>query len=141
GRPTMTADDCYTVQFELENGAQGLIMAAMAAPGELVMATKVVGTNGGAWIQSGASYEEPEEVWVSNADGERRVEMPEDLVNPAPTPFPHSELVQTEMDHWHTMGVDVPPYARLFSEMRQRIEGKSPTARELAGTFEDAVAG
>ncbi|HET8611297.1 MAG TPA: Gfo/Idh/MocA family oxidoreductase, partial [Sphingomonas sp.] len=76
GRPTMTADDCYSIQFETEGGAKGLLMAALAAPGPLVMATKVVGTEGGAWIQSGASYGDPEEVWVSDRDGPRRVETP-----------------------------------------------------------------
>ncbi|HET8612973.1 MAG TPA: gfo/Idh/MocA family oxidoreductase, partial [Sphingomonas sp.] len=111
------------------------------APGPLVMATKVVGTEGGAWIQSGASYGDPEEVWVSDRDGPRRVETPADLVNPPPTPFPVAELIQTEQDRWHTMGFDVPPYARLFAEMRRRIAGQPVDAPEQAGSFADAARG
>jgi predicted dehydrogenase len=141
GRPHMTADDSYSVQFECENGAKGLIVAAMAAPGPLIMATKVIGTQGGAWIQGGANFGDPEEVWVSDNGGSRRIAMPEDLANPPPTPFPVAELIQTEQDRWHTMGVDVAPYTRLFGEMRQRIAGAEIDSREVAGTFVDAVQG
>ncbi|AYJ87090.1 gfo/Idh/MocA family oxidoreductase [Sphingomonas paeninsulae] len=141
GRPRMTADDSYSVQFECENGAKGLIVAAMAAPGPLVMATKIVGSEGGAWIQSGASFGEAEEVWVSDKNGARRIAMPDDLANPPPTPFPVAELIQTEQDRWHTMGIDVAPYARLFGEMRRRIAGTEITSREVAGNFVDAVQG
>jgi predicted dehydrogenase len=141
GRPAMTADDSYIVQFETEGGAKGLLCAAMASPGPLVMATKVTGDKGGAWIQSGAAYGDPEEVWVADANGRRQIEMPADLVNPPPTPFPIADLIQTEQDRWHTQGFDVPPYARLFSQMKARIEGREPTVPERAGTFRDAAAG
>jgi predicted dehydrogenase len=139
GRPHMTADDSYALQFECEGGAKGTLMAAMAAPGPLVMATKVVGTAGGAWIQSGASFGDPEEVWVMDAAGSRRIAMPDDLALPPPEPFPVAALIQTEQDRWHTMGFDVIPYARLFGEMRRRIAGHAIDAREQAGSFDDAV--
>ena len=141
GRPTMTADDSYIVEFETEGGAKGVLIAAMASPGPLVMATKVTGTEGGAWIQSGAVFGDPEEVWVENAEGRRRIDMPAELVNPPPTPFPVSELIQTEQDRWHTQGFDVAPYAHLFREMKARIEGREPAIRERAGDFRDAAAG
>ena len=141
GRPTMTADDSYSVQFECKGGAKGLIVAAMAAPGPLVMATKIVGSAGGAWIQSGARFGDPEQVWVSDAKGAGQVAMPADLANPPPTPFPVAELIQTEQDRWHTMGIDVAPYARLFGEMRRRIAGLPIETREIAGSFADAVRG
>ncbi|WP_157215488.1 Gfo/Idh/MocA family protein [Flavisphingomonas formosensis] len=141
GRPTMTADDSYSLQMQLENGAHAILVAAMAAPGPLVMTTKVVGTRGGAWIQSGATYGDPEEVWVSDAQGSRKIDTPADLVNPPATPFPIAELIQTEQDRWHTMGIDVPPYARLFREMKTRMRGEVWTERETAGTFRDAAAG
>lgn len=141
GRPAMTADDAYSVQFECADGATGEILAAMAAPGPMLMATKVAGTKGGAWIQSGARFGDPEEVWISDAGGARRIEMPAELVNPPPTPFPVAELIQTEQDRWHTMGFDVAPYARLFAEMRRRIAGKLIEDREVAGSFVDAACG
>lgn len=139
GRPTMTADDSYVLEFECGGGARGTLMAAMAAPGPLVMATKVVGTKGGAWIQSGAAFGEPEEVWVSDSDGARRIDMPADLALPPPEPFPITDLIQTEQDRWHTMGFDVIPYARLFGEMRRRIMGEAVEDREQAGSFDDAL--
>ncbi|SFR90529.1 Gfo/Idh/MocA family protein [Sphingomonas jatrophae] len=141
GRPQMTADDSYTLQFVTESGAKGLLVAAMAAPGPLVMATKLVGTGGAAWIQSGAAYGEPEEVWIERGGKAERVETPADLVNPPPTPFPHAELIQTEMDRWHTSGFDVAPYARLFAEAKARIEEREPAIPERAGTFRDAAEG
>jgi predicted dehydrogenase len=141
GRPAMTADDCYTVQFETAGGAKGLIIAALAAPGPLVMATKLVGSAGAAWIQSGAAFGDPEEVWVEAAGQARRVPMPDDLVNPVPTPFEHQALIQTEQDRWHTQGFDVAPYARLFAEMKARIEGREPAIPERAGDFRDAACG
>ncbi|MFT4054430.1 MAG: Gfo/Idh/MocA family oxidoreductase [Novosphingobium sp.] len=141
GRPNMTSDDCYSLQFETESGAKGMLIAAMAAPGPLVMATKIVGTDGAAWIQSGASFGDPEEVWIEKGGKAERIPMPADLVNPPSAPFPIGDLVETEMDRWHSQGFDVPPYARLFAEMRARIEGREPAIPERAGTFRDAAQG
>lgn len=141
GRPAMTADDSYVLQFEGEGRLRGTLMAAMAAPGPMIVATKVTGTRGGAWIQSGASFGDPAQVWVGDRDGNREIPMPDDLRYPPPTPFPVAELIQTEQDRWHTMGFDVEPYARLFSEMRARIEGRRIDSPERAATFDDAVRG
>jgi predicted dehydrogenase len=141
GRAQRTADDCYSVQFEAGDGVMGTIVAAQEARSGFAMCTKVTGTEGGAWIKSGASYGDPEEVWIHDAQGMRQVPKPEDLVNPPPSPFPINELIQTEMDRWHTMGFDVPPYTRLFAELKARIEGREPAIPERAATFEDAVRG
>jgi predicted dehydrogenase len=140
GRPQMTADDTYSVQFTTDRGARGTIIAAMAAPGPLVIATKLVGSEGAVWIQSGASFGDPEQVWMQDHHGARPVEMPPELVNPPPEPFAISELIQTEQDRWHTQGFDVAPYARLFAEMKARIEGRDPPIPERAGNFRDAAA-
>ena len=141
-RPNMTSDDYYTVQFETESGCQGVIEAALAFPGPFVMSTKVAGTEGTAWIQSGASFSDPQEVWIQEAGGEsRQVEMPTELVNPPPTPFPVRELIHTEMDRWHTQGVDVAPYAKLFAQMKAKMEGRPMPLPEPAGDFRDAAVG
>lgn len=139
-RPHMSSDDFYTVQFETESGCQGLIEAAMAFRGPFLMSTKVAGTQGAAWIQSGAAFGDPEQVWVQGETGARQVPMPSELVNPAPEPFAVSELIQTEMDRWHTQGFDVAPYAKLFREMKARIDGRSPFLPEPMADFHDAVA-
>lgn len=141
GRPHMTSDNYYNIQFETESGCQGVIEAAMEFPGPFVMACKVAGTKGGAWIQSGAAFGDPEEVWVQDGDGARQIPMPDELKNPPPTPFPVTDLIQTEMDRWHTQGFDVAPYAKLFGQMKARIEGREPPLPEPPGDFRDAAAG
>jgi len=140
-RPDMTSDDYYNVQFITESGCRGVIEAAMTFPGPFVMATKVAGTKGTAWIQSGAAFGDAEEVWVQDADGARRIAMPEELVNPVPEPFAITELIQTEMDRWHTKGFDVAPYAKLFGQVRAAIDGRPLPLPDPAGDFHDAAAG
>jgi predicted dehydrogenase len=142
GRPNQTSDDYYTMQFETESGCMGVIEAALAFPGPFVMGTKIAGTKGAAWVQSGAAFGDPEEVWVQDENGERRqIAMPAELVNAAPTPFPIDDLIQTEMDRWHTQGFDVAPYAKLFGQIKARIEGTPAPLPEPAGDFHDAAAG
>ncbi|MCC6827915.1 MAG: Gfo/Idh/MocA family oxidoreductase [Novosphingobium sp.] len=140
-RPAQTSDDYYTIQFETASGCLGLVEAALCFPGPFVMSTKVAGTTGAAWIQSGAAFGDPEQVWVQDADGTRQVPMPAELANPAPEPFPIGELVQTEMDRWHSQGFDVAPYTKLFAQVKARIEGREPPLPDAFGTFADAVAG
>lgn len=140
-RPTMTSDDYYNVQFETASGCRGVIEAAMAFPGPFVMSTKIAGTTGAAWVQSGAVFGDPEEVWIKDAAGTRQVPMPAELVNPAPTPFPIAELIQTEMDRWHTQGFDVAPYAKLFGQMKAKLEGRAAPLPDPGGDFRDAAAG
>lgn len=140
GRPTQTSDDYYTLQFRTHNGCSGLLEAALCFPGPFVMSTKVAGSTGAAWIQSGAAFGDPEQVWVQDASGARAVPMPPELINPAPEPFAISELVQTEMDRWHSQGFDVAPYTKLFGQLRARIEGRAPPLPDAAGDFRDAAA-
>ena len=140
-RPTMTSDDYYNLQFRTASGCMGAIEAAMNFPGPFVMATKVAGSKGAAWIQSGSAFGDPEEVWVKDAEGSRQVPMPDELINPAPEPFAVKELIQTEMDRWHTQGFDVAPYAKLFRQMKAKIEGRTPPLPDPAGDFRDAAAG
>lgn len=139
-RPTMTSDDAYTLMFETENGCKGVLEAAECFPGPIVMATRVAGTKGGAWIQSGAIFGDPEQVWVKDLEGVRQIAMPDELANPPPVPFAHAELIQTEMDRWHSAGFDVAPYAKLFSQMKARMEGRTPPLPDPAGDFRDAAA-
>ena len=67
--------------------------------------------------------------------------MPADLLNPAPVPFAFNDLIQTEMDRWHTKGFDVAPYAKLFGQMKARMERREPPLPDPPGDFRDAVAG
>lgn len=139
-RPAQTSDDYYTIQFETASGCMGLVEAALCFAGPFVMSTKVAGSTGAAWIQSGAAFGDPEQVWLHDAQGAREVPMPAELVNPAPEAFPIAELVQTEMDRWHSQGFDVAPYAKLFAQVKARIEGRAPPLPDPAGDFRDAAA-
>ena len=136
----MTSDDYYTIQFETTSGCLGLVEAALCFPGPFVMSTKVAGTSGAAWVQSGTAFGDPEQVWVQDAAGARQIAMPAELANPAPEPFPIGELVQTEMDRWHSQGFDVAPYAKLFGQVKARMLGKVAPLPDPVGDFRDAVA-
>lgn len=141
GRPAMTSDDYYNLQFRTVDGCHGVLEAAMCLPGPFVMTCKVAGATGTAWIQSGAAFGEPEQVWLQDANGQaRQVEMPPELVNAPAGPFPIGELVQTEMDRWHSQGFDVAPYAKLFGQLKAQIEGRAPPLPDPAADFTDAVA-
>jgi len=140
GRPTQTSDDYYSLQFRTKDGCMGVLEAALNFPGPFMMGTKVAGTRGAAWIQSGAVFGDPEQVWVQDAGGARQIAMPAERVNAAPEPFPIEELIQTEMDRWHTQGFDVAPYAKLFGQLRARLLGTEPPLPDAAGDFHDAAA-
>ena len=59
--------------------------------------------------------------------------------SPAPVP-PPNELLHTAYDMWHSMGIDLDPYTRIFTVLRDRILGKPVAADPVAGTFVDGVA-
>lgn len=131
-RPHMTADDTYTVHFRLRNGCVGTMTSSCAAGGQFVAATKIVGTAGAAWLQG-------DEVWVDTGAGPVRLDAPEDLPVEAPVP-PPAELLHTTYDHWHSMGIDLAPYRRVYEVLRERAAGRPVAADPAAATFADGVA-
>ena len=82
---------------------------------------------------------EGESVVLSNASGSRTLDVPEELVNPAPSP-PDRDLLVTAYDMLHSMGIDLGPYTKLFAKMRDAIQGKPMGPGPAPGTFEDGVA-
>jgi predicted dehydrogenase len=128
----MTADDTYTVQFATDSGATGLLHSSCAAGGQFVVATKVTGTTGSAWAQG-------DEVWVDTGAGPTQLPPADDLPAVAPVP-PPSELLSTTYDMWHSTGMDLAPYTRLYAVMRDRILGYEISDDPVAGTFADGVA-
>ena len=131
-RPGMTADDTFTVHFELDNGCQGIMHSSCAAGGQFVATTKITGTKGSAWLQG-------EEVFVDTGDGPRQLPAPGDLPLVAPD-APPSELLHTTYDMWHSMGIDLAPYTRVYEVLRARIVGVPVAADPVAATFVDGVA-
>lgn len=128
----MSADDTYSVQLRLTNGATVLLHATCAAPGQFIAATKVIGTGGAAWLQG-------VEVWIDSGSGARQVPAPDDLAPSPPSP-PPAELLHTTYDMWHSMGIDLAPYTRLYGVMRDRILGKEVAADPPVPSFADGVA-
>jgi hypothetical protein len=53
---------------------------------------------------------------------------------------PPSELLHTAYDMWHSMGIDLDPYTRIFGVLRDRILGGAVAQDPVAGTFVDGVA-
>ena len=77
---------------------------------------------------------------VADASGSRELEVPDDLRNPAPNP-PDRDLLVTQYDMLHSMGIDLGPYTKLCEVFRDRIEGRPTPDDPRAATFWDAVAG
>ncbi len=113
----MTADDTYTVQFETADGATGLLHSSCATGGQFVVTTKITGTDGSAWMQG-------DEVWIDTGAGPHPVPAADDLPVVAPVP-PPGELLHTTYDMWHSIGMDLAPYTRLYEVMRDRILGST----------------
>jgi len=130
-RPAMSADDTYTVQFRLAGGATALMHSSCAIGGQFLMSTKVTGTAGTAWLQG-------EEVWVDTGEGPRALPTPADLVLGPPDP-PPTELLHTAYDMWHSMGIDLGPYTRVFEVLRDRVLGREVADDPAAATFADGV--
>jgi predicted dehydrogenase len=131
-RPAMTADDTYSAHLRLANGATVWIHGSCAARGQFVMTTKVVGADGAAWLQGA-------DVWLDTGTGPAAVPIPDDLAVGAPEPPPAS-LIRDAYDAWHSMGIDLGPYTRLYEVLRDRMAGEPVPADPAPATFADGVA-
>jgi predicted dehydrogenase len=132
-RPDWTAEDSYSVHFRTRSGVAGILQSSAAAYGPFLVSTRVVGAEGTLWIEG-------ERVRVADARGQRPLDTPEDLRLPPPDPPPR-ELLKTAYDMLHSMGIDLPPYVRLYETMRDRILGRQTASDPEAGTFVDGLAG
>jgi predicted dehydrogenase len=128
----MTADDTYTVQFETDTGATGLLHSSCATGGQFVVALKLTGTDGSAWSQG-------DDVFIDTGEGPTPIAAADDLPAVAAVP-PPSELLHSTYDMWHASGMDLAPYTRLYERMRDRILGYDTPSDPAAGTFVDGVA-
>ena len=64
----------------------------------------------------------------STTGAPHQVPAPADLVPLPPSP-PPAELLHTTYDMWHSMGIDLDPYTRLYGVLRDRVLGKDVTPR------------
>lgn len=128
-----SAEDSYIVHFRMKSGADGVLQSTSGAWGMPVICSKFYGNKGTLSIEG-------DNVTVANADGIKTVDVPEDLVNDAPSP-PPAEFMSTTYDHLHAAGFDLAPYTKLCTLMRDQILGKEVSNDPAAGTFADGVAG
>ena len=87
---------------------------------------RIAGTKGTLWSEGDA-------VWLADADGERQLRVPPDLMLPPP---PDSLLQDANHRYTH---VQIGQYTRLCETFRSAIEGRRPTSPVSPPTFEDGV--
>ncbi|MCF2529907.1 Gfo/Idh/MocA family protein [Yinghuangia soli] len=131
-RPGQTAEDTFNIRFRTVTGVEGVLQSSGGIYGPPQMVTRVAGTHGTAWLEF-------DDVWVGDAEGDRKIPVPDDLANPAPEP-PPGDLLHTAYDLLHCMGIDRAPYAKLAGVFRDRILGREVPADPPFATFADGVA-
>jgi predicted dehydrogenase len=133
-RPGVTSDDSFTMNFSLECGVEGLIQSSAATLGPPLLATKMVGSTGVAWIDPLTRT-----VVIDVGDGPQEVPFPPDLVSPPPMP-PAPELINTTYDQWHSTGNEAVISGRMYRAVRSLILGEDRSTPELLPTFADGAA-
>jgi predicted dehydrogenase len=133
-RPGVTSDDTVTMTFTLESGVEGVMQSSTGAYGPPLLVTKIIGSNGAAWIDPMTRT-----VWVDQGSGPREVPFPADLVSPPPVP-PAAELITTTYDTWHATGNEAITSGRMYKAVRERILGEERSSPEVLATFADGVA-
>jgi predicted dehydrogenase len=129
---SMSAEDSYMVHFRLASGVEGVMASSAAAWGQPLVVARVVGSAGTAWVEGDA-------VRIGNADGNRLVPTPPDLLSPPPDP-PPADLMVTAYDLMHSTGIDLAPYTRLFESLQARLSGRPLPDDPAPATFADGVA-
>ncbi len=129
-----TADDGFVAHFELRSGVAGVIQSTAADRGPMLVETRVVGTNGAAWIEGLG-----DKVWVADAHGPRVLPVPDDLRTAVPS-APPTVAMTTDYERMIGHGLDLGAYTRLAEHFRARIKGEPPPPGPEPATFADGVA-
>lgn len=126
------AEDTFTIRLRLAGGAEGIVQQTAAAWGAPVGMTRVIGDRAAVWLDG-------DHVWLADADGERPLEIPQDLLlaPAAPSDDPRHRFTHLELG----------PYTRMASWVVGAILGERPWPPEpvavpgavpLPATFDDA---
>ena len=118
------AEDSYAVRFQAANAVEGILQHTAGAWGPMAGMTRVAGTEGTVWIESGT-------VKIADRNGTRDLTVPEDLILPPP---PSAEPGQ------RPAGVELGAFTRLCEVLRTAMDGKTPTTAVPIPTFADGVA-
>jgi predicted dehydrogenase len=131
-------DDTYEVAFEMANGTIGVMQSSWGAWGPPNSVVRISGTRGTLWIEGDFSWSK---VKLADANGEREVPMPDDLVlgDPEPSPPELVEDLDTHYGRLHGRGVDLPAYRRLGEAFRDLVLGV-PLSGPAPATFRDGLA-
>jgi len=127
-----SAEDSFTVHFRTVEGCTGVLQSSAGTAGPPAFVSRISGPKGTLSIMG-------DTVSVADAEGNRTLDVPEELANPVPNP-PDPELLHTAYDMLHSMGTDLGPFTKLFAKMRDTIEGKASGQDSELGTFRDGVA-
>jgi predicted dehydrogenase len=130
----MSAEDGFVIQLRMRCGATGVLQSTSGDWGAPLVATRITGTRGSAWIDGVGSR-----VWLADRDGTRRVPAPDELRGGAPDPPPPA-LLETAYERMIAHGLDVAPYTRLAGAFRDAILGRVHDGPERPATFRDGVA-
>jgi predicted dehydrogenase len=130
----MTAEDGFVVHFRMRSGAVGLMQSTASDWGPPVIVTRVIGSNGTAWIDGVGA-----DVWIADGDGSRRVPVDPTLLAGRPEPLP-AGAVRTDYERMIAHGLDLAPYTHLAATFRDRILGRAVPEWPKAATFADGVA-
>jgi predicted dehydrogenase len=120
------AEDSFTTRFRLVNRADGVIQQTAAAWGPLASLTRIAGSRASAWIDG-------TDAWIADADGTRQLDIPPDLVLPAPPPA--SDDPRHQFTH-----LELGPFTRLCEVLRAGVEARPFQPAVPVATFADGVA-
>ena len=130
----MSAEDGFVVQLRMRSGATGVLQSTSGDWGAPLVATRITGSQGSAWIDGVGAR-----VWMADRSGTRRVPVPDELAGGAPDP-PPPELLESAYEKMIAHGLDVAPYTRLARSFRDAILGRAAGGHERPATFRDGVA-
>lgn len=123
---TGVAEDTFAVQFRLERGTDGVLLQTAAAWGPMSGVTRLAGSRASAWIDGA-------DTWLADADGARRLDVPDDLALPPPPP--EADDPRHRFTH-----LELGPFTRLCEALRAGTEGRPPPTPVPLATFADGVA-
>ena len=121
------ADDTYSMRFRMTNGVEGSMQQSAGAWGSPAQMWRCAGTHGTVWTEGG-------KVFVADKQGQRELEVPEDLRLPEPPPAadPNSSR---RMSHF-----EIGPFTRFCEALRNGIEGRAVKSPVKIPTFRDGLA-
>jgi predicted dehydrogenase len=120
------AEDSYSLRFQLANGVEGVMQQTAGAWGPAASVTRVAGTEGTVWIESGA-------VKVANRNGTRDLPVPAELMLPPPPPPSDDPRQRFSV-------LELGPYTRLCEVLRAAMDGGPAVSAVPVPTFADGVA-